>query len=356
MKWPRWARLEMRNTSYTDQVVSALVAAATSGRAASPLVSGALEICAGFYARAFAGATVNDPVLAQTVTPAVLASIARSLVRVGASLHVLAAGRDGLTLRPVGAWDVRGDHPEPSSWSYQIDEAVPNGTRSRRVGSDEVVHCLYAFSPGAPWSGVSPLGFAASCGTLAAHAERALAEESSGPVGSVLPMPASTLPAGASADALTSPNKKMESDLIALKGGLAMVESTAGGFGDRPNAPHGDWVVRRFSPSPNENMVALRESVTATVLSCCGVPLSLATLPADGVAQRESWRRFILGSVIPVSRSMILPELRLKLDAPHLQLDFGDLQAADVVSRARAVGSLTKSGVELDEAMELAGL
>ena len=83
--------LETRD-SYTDQVISALVEAATSGRSASPLVTGAVEIAAGFYGRAFASATVNDPALSRVLSPVVLSSIARSLIRHSAAARV---GRDG---------------------------------------------------------------------------------------------------------------------------------------------------------------------------------------------------------------------------------------------------------------------
>ena len=349
LRWP-WT-LETRD-SYTDQVVSALVQAATSGRAASPLVTGAVEIAAGFYGRAFASATVNDPTLSRVLTPVVLSSIARSLIRHGASLHVIGSGGRGLQLQPIGHWDIHGARPDPASWRYQITEGVPDGSRSRLVLSAGVVHCVYASDPARPFAGRSPLGSASATGTLTSHVERALSEEVSGPVGSVIPVPTGSTRAG---DATVDPYAKLKSDLVNLRGGLAIVETTASGAGDRGNAPHSDWLTKSVSPRVNQAMIELRQAVLLSVLSVCGIPLSLAALPADGVAAREGWRRFLFGSVIPVSR-LILSELRIKFDSPDLDLNFDDLQAVDLVARARAVGGLVKAGVETDDAMEIAGL
>ena len=56
----------------------------------------------------------------------------------------------------------------------------------------------------------------------------------------------------------------------------------------------------------------------------------------------------------PLGR-LVAHELRLKLD-PLAALGFKDLNAADVVSRARAIGSLVKAQVPLDEARKVVGL
>ena len=56
----------------------------------------------------------------------------------------------------------------------------------------------------------------------------------------------------------------------------------------------------------------------------------------------------------PLGR-LVAHELRQKLD-PLAALGFADLNAADVVSRARAIGSLQKAGVHIDEARRVVGL
>ena len=57
----------------------------------------------------------------------------------------------------------------------------------------------------------------------------------------------------------------------------------------------------------------------------------------DAAGQRESWRRFLHGSLRPMAR-IIEAELRAKLDAPELALDLSELHAADVAGRARSFG------------------
>ena len=57
---------------------------------------------------------------------------------------------------------------------------------------------------------------------------------------------------------------------------------------------------------------------------------------------------------------MVEAELRAKLDAPELALDFTSLYAADVQGRARAfrslVGTKPEASLERDEARRLVGL
>ena len=53
---------------------------------------------------------------------------------------------------------------------------------------------------------------------------------------------------------------------------------------------------------------------------------------------------------------MVLEELALKLDIPTLALDFSELRAADIATRARAFKQLVDAGMDKDEAMAKAGL
>lgn len=55
-----WARLEKRESSYTDVLVDLIVQRAGGG-AARATATGALEACAGVAARAFAAAEVGGP-------------------------------------------------------------------------------------------------------------------------------------------------------------------------------------------------------------------------------------------------------------------------------------------------------
>ena len=53
---------------------------------------------------------------------------------------------------------------------------------------DGVVHLRYAVEPARPWQGLGPLDVASLSGKLGAETVKALADESSGPRGSLLPV------------------------------------------------------------------------------------------------------------------------------------------------------------------------
>ena len=74
-----------------------------------------------------------------------------------------------------------------------------------------------------------------------------------------------------------------------------------------------------------------------------------------GQAQREGWRRFAHGSVVPVAR-IVARELADKLDAPGLTLSFDALYASDVVGRTRSYKQLVEAGMNAGEAARIAGL
>ena len=68
-----------------------------------------------------------------------------------------------------------------------------------------------------------------------------------------------------------------------------------------------------------------------------GIPPSLFFQSGDSDA-RESWRRFVLGTMNPMLR-VCESELRLKLDRPELTLSLVDLRAGDLQGRARATAA-----------------
>ena len=60
MRWP-WQKAEKRQSSFTDAVLLSLLQQANGTAAGSALEIAALEMAAGQYARAAAGAIVNAP-------------------------------------------------------------------------------------------------------------------------------------------------------------------------------------------------------------------------------------------------------------------------------------------------------
>ena len=189
MRWP-WQRSERRESQpFTDAVVEAIRAqAAGASTSADASATAALEAASGLVARAFASADVRDAGRAgRALGPHTLALIGRNLIRRGESLFLIEVA-DELRLIPAGSWDVRGDWRE-SSWWYRLDMFGPSGNVTRLVPSAGAVHCRYAYDPARPWHGLAPLAWARLTGRLLGETETALADEASGPRGSLVPVP-----------------------------------------------------------------------------------------------------------------------------------------------------------------------
>lgn len=342
---------------YTDAVVRALMAHAAGGTVADPSATAALEAAAGAYARAFAVADVTPATPATAaLTPAALSLMARDVIRRGESVQMIEADRDGVRLVPVGSWDVRGRW-DPVTWRYRCLVSGPSGSVTRNLPGAAVVHGRYSVDPARPWAGVSPLGWARLTGRLHASVEDALADESGGTRGHVLPVPQG--PETGEVDPDTGepvdPLADLRADVASLRGRTALVETVAGGWGEGElAAPRADWKPQRIGADPPASLATLRTDSAQAVLAACGVSADLFT-HGDAAGQRESWRRFLHGSVAPLAE-LLSVELAGKLDAPGLRLGFDRLFASDVAGRARAFQSLTNGGMEAARAAELAGL
>ncbi len=140
-----------------------------------------------------------------------------------------------------------------------------------------------------------------------------------------------------------------------MRGTVTPVETTAGGWGDRYQAPRSDWRAERIGANPPPVLEALLGRQSVRLLAACGCPPSLVLEGADGTAQRKSLRRFLHTTVTPVA-ALCVEELGGKLDSPALKFDFQNLFAADIAGRARALGSLVKGGLDLERAAAVSGV
>ena len=306
----------------------------------------ALETAASAYGRCFAAATVS-PSGARTdwITPGVLNLIGRQLIRRGellARLHV-AGGR--VRAAVAGSWYVHGQLHDRDSWRYQLTEYGPSGSAVRWSPAASVMHVQYAYDPARPWWGLGPLHVAAADGRLHAETVAALADEATGPRGSLLPIPQ---------DGEEDNLEDLKATIGALRGRLAVVETVMAGWGEgKGAAPAYDWKPQRIGFNAPDTLRNLRSDSAKAVLSACGVPVELVAL-ADGTGQREAYRRFLFGSVLPLAR-IVERELAAKLET-DVRLDFSELMASDLAGRARAFQSMVGAGMDLDRAAALAGL
>ena len=336
-----------------------MIAEATGGTVRDASATAALEAAAGSYMRAFAIAEVTpvDPGNGGRLLRGNAGTgMARDLIRRGEFCCTLstvdAAGM--VKLLPAGSWDVRGGWDIRRTGSIAWTCSGRPATSRAWCQAAAVVHGKYSIDPARPWFGISPMGWASLTGRLHASVEDALADESGGTRGHVLPVPAGP-DADGDDDTTTDPNADLRADIAALRGKTAMVETSAAGWGEgKQAAPMADWKPQRIGANPPAAFTSLRTDSAQAVLAACGVSADLF-VAGDAAGQRESWRRFLHGSVAPVA-ALLADELATKLDTPGLRLTFDALFASDLSGRARAFQSLVKGGMPVDKAAALAGL
>ena len=213
--------IEKRASNYTDTLIAGLLARA-GGTQAVMTAQGAVEVAAGLWARCFAAASVSPTSpLTSPLGAAWRAGAARELCRRGEAVYLIRVDDGMVELLPCVEWDVRGLSASESGWIYSLTLAVPDGTRTEVVSGDSVAHLRYACDPSSPWAGRSPLSFAAETGQLGANLERALGDESGGPVGALLPVPRQD----AVDDDDDDPLAMLQNDIGKLRGRPALVES-----------------------------------------------------------------------------------------------------------------------------------
>ena len=339
--WPFSNKLETR-ASYTDVLIASLVSRASGKTLAIPSATGALEACSGVVGRAFAASEVAGPdSLIQALTPSIMEMIGRSLIRVGELVLLIDTQGGRLRLLPAESHDVEGG-PDPSTWEYRLTLGGPSRTITHDfVPSQQVLHFRYACDPSTPWRGNSPMDVATLAGKLSAETVRALADESSGPVGRLLGIPID------GADATVEALKK---DITNARGKMAIIE--AGDWGSAGDAKVA-LKSERFGSEPPTSMVDLLNASSREVYAACGLNGSLWG-SGDAASTREAWRLALFSVLSPLGR-LVEAELQDKLE-DTVTLSWQELRASDLSGRARAFQSMVGGGMAVDQAVSIAGL
>ena len=344
--WP-FTKREQRDSSYTDSLVSLIVQQASGETLAKPAATGALEAAASIVARCFAGADVAGPdVFKAALGPSTLSLIGRSLIRNGEVLFAIEVRAGRVELLPAASWDIHGD-ADPESWRYRLTLGGPSAlTTLETVPSQGMIHIRYQADIERPWRGVSPLASAAIAGRLSAETMQALADEVSGPRGTLLPTPV---------DGNDPTIATLKADIRKLRGKLALVESTSSGWAadGTQQRPKGDWEARRLGAAPGAPLIEQAALASQEVFAACGIPLSLVAA-SEGTGQREGFRRLMHATIAPLAR-IVAEELTRKFEV-DIGLSFDGLFAADLAGRARAFQSLVGGGMDVSKAAALAGL
>ena len=341
--WPFGKTLETRDDSYSDVLIAALVGRAQGRSLSVPSATGALEACAGTISRGFAASEVTGPdALTQALTPSVLALIGRSLIRTGEVVFLIDTQAGKLRLIPAETHDVEGG-PFPDEWEYRLTLGGPSRTITYDfVPADSVLHFRYAVDPSTPWRGNGPLAVAHLAGRLSAETVRALGDESSGPVGSLLGVPID------GADATVA---SLKDDIKQAAGRVAFLET--GDWGNAGGDTKVDLQTRRFGASPPASLVELLSVASQEVYSACGLNSGLWG-GSQAAAVREAWRLALFGVLSPLGR-LVESELQDKLD-DEISISWTELRASDLQGRARSVASLVGAGVPVQAAAKEAGL
>ena len=358
MRWPWSRRAEKRSdavSGYHDLLLEAALTAASGGSGAKASATAAAEAAAGLMGRAFASATVEpSTVVTLALSPNCLNMAGRALIRRGEIVFLIRATATGWILTPAETVQVFGGD-DPRSWRYTLTLAGPSNTRTIRVPSDRVIHWRWGSDPAQPWRGVSPLAAAGETSRMLAETTAHLADEASGPRGSLIPLGVDPGEESDDDDE-TSPVAALQELLGKLKGKAALVESTRNmGDGLPMGAPTRDWVPNRLGAEPPAALVNLSDKAALAVLSACGIPPELMSGEGQGTAAREAFRRFLHATVTPLLDGMAA-EAAHKLSTPGLAFDTVNLHAADVQGRARAFQSMVGGGMAIERAAALSGL
>ena len=325
------------SAGFTDALVASILASA-DGAAALATSTAALETCASLVGRAFASAKVTGK-RSEVVTPDLMMICGRALVRRGESLFLVRPGADGPQLVPVSTWSIEGTY-DPSTWVYELTLPGPSVLTSVRADAADVCPVRTNIDSERPWRGTSPIDTAALEAGLAANAAKALSDEAKSPRGSFIPTP------GGQSDALAA-------DVRGAKGATLLVESMSANWG-AGGPPPKDWDQRRFGFSAPAALLDARTQASDALMAACGISAAIFRA-RDAASAVASYRHFVHALVGPLGRLLAM-ELRAKLDAPDLSVDFADLRAGDVQARANAFRKLVEAGIPIERALGLSGL
>ena len=343
MRWP-WQERNVEVRHESDLILAALIArgGASGGRSlASVQATAALEAAAGLTGRSFAAADVSGPdMFTEAITPDLLEIIGRELIRRG-ELVCLIDTSDGLALWPAQSYDVDGP-PDPRRWWYRVTIGGPSHTWTQiGVPADSVLHFKYGVDPAQPWRGKSPMFIAAESGKMSAETVSALAEEASGPRGTLLGLPV---------DGNDESVERLKREIKDLKGAIGLLET--GDWGGTAGGGEVNGKPMRIGPAPTAALVELAAHASAEVWAACGY--NPAIFESGQAASLREANRLALGVVAALGKKVEW-ELRLKLD-PGIGLSWGEIRSTDIQTRTRSVGQLVTAGLALDKAMGVAGL
>ena len=344
--------------SFTDQQI-ALISAAARGNDAIASAVAAVEVAAGMYARDLSLAEVT-PQNSRTaaITPSWLALAGRELARCGQFVCDIEIVSGAVVLQPAAfAYAVQGN-ADPSTWIWTLNMYGPGYARTRSRPNAGIVNIAIGRTVSRPWAGRAPWQAASLSSGMLSGIERQLSGEARSKSGYVMPTPdTGDRSQGPDDDGSTDPLTKLRADLAAAEGRTMLAPSMVSGFGAGAGVAPAiatEYMARRFGANPPEALTELRRDVERSILATFGILPSLVDPKASGTALREARRQYHAGTVVPLA-TLIEGSLSESLNE-NVKLNMRRGKATDSATLARAISSLTSSGMDLESAIVAVGL
>lgn len=240
---------------------------------------------------------------------------------------------------PVSGFDVQGQTPIPAAWDYRINITAPGGTETVYRKGGDVLHFRTNCARMRPWQGQPPWKADATLDTAIA-AEVAAGESSK-------------IPALNLVDVGQFKSPVVERDMSRQLLGAIRDKRKFFLFGtQRHGATRGQ--VESVMPKVDAGLNDLRNRAMFEIVQMCGVPAVLYDERAEGTSRREGFRQMTIQTLEPLAK-IISGEVMAKT-GEAAGFDFSELHSADIQGRARAFGALVKGGLNVDEALSIAGL
>ena len=338
-------------SGYTSCLLDAMFQSASGNELKLNTIHSALVACANLVERSILGSMVSG---SPAVNHVVASRLARELMLTGEAVRLIDV-RDGqVSLLEVSDWTISSEAGEvsPNDWTYKVTVPAPGGSITKNVPSDAVIHIRLHVDPSSPWKGRNPLAACPAFADASKRLERYLEIELRTPVGKIIPVPQAQSDYETAEGDVVSPLKKLKDGLQKLDGGIATPETMMNTGDGRGSAPARDWVPQALQPVFPASLPDVLEATRSSVYAACGVPSALWS--SGAASTREAFRAFLVSCLKPIT-SLMADEFARKLEA-QITFDFGALLSGDVATKARATKGLVDAGVELENALTMAGL
>lgn len=342
--WPFRKREKSAPASYTEQAIEAGIQAATNP--VRKEICGHIQAAANAWSEALALCEVQaSPAVQRVLSSRLMAAIGYELVIHGAAFRRITVMGGRLELqRPLRVTrNLR-------YWNVEIGE--PGASRIIAMLDDESLYLPWHERPDNPYVPEPP--WRTVTGSLSQEIDVALKAEAGGPLGHVLfiqnPGPYSDHEASKN----TVKAVKPQIDFTGTnRGSLATLSNPnqAQGRGFSADAQGKPFRIGAAWPT---SLAEVRNQLGPEILSSCSVPPALLMGGAPGPAQITARRHFV-STAVP-SRCKVLAELLSEAFGERIEIDHGPTRRADISTAARAAKNLVEIGVDLDRALELAGL